>query len=51
MKVEIITEKIPAGWLLLVNGDVDMNTSPDVPMTHCMFLWMRASTSRNSGVR
>jgi anti-sigma B factor antagonist len=30
MKVEITTEKIAAGWLLLLKGDVDMNTSPDV---------------------
>ncbi|MHB8843267.1 MAG: STAS domain-containing protein [Nitrospirota bacterium] len=30
MKVEITTEKIGAGWLMLLKGDVDMNTSPDV---------------------
>ena len=30
MKVEITTEKIDAGFLMLLKGDVDMNTSPDV---------------------
>ena len=30
MKVEITTEKIGAGYLMLLKGDVDMNTSPDV---------------------
>ena len=30
MKVEITTRKIDAGFLLLLKGDVDMNTSPDV---------------------
>ena len=30
MNVEISTEKIDAGWLMLLKGDVDMNTSPDV---------------------
>ncbi len=30
MKVEITTEKIGAGWMMLLKGDVDMNTSPDV---------------------
>jgi len=30
MKVEITTEKIGAGLMMLLKGDVDMNTSPDV---------------------
>ncbi|MDH4162582.1 MAG: STAS domain-containing protein [Nitrospirota bacterium] len=30
MKVEIITEKISAGTVVKLIGDVDMNTSPDV---------------------
>jgi anti-sigma B factor antagonist len=30
MKVEITTQKIDAGVLMLLKGDVDMNTSPDV---------------------
>ena len=30
MNVEIITEKISAGHLMHLKGDVDMNTSPDV---------------------
>ena len=30
MKVEITTEKVDAGFLMLLKGDVDMNTSPDV---------------------
>jgi len=30
MKVEIVTEKIDAGFLLRLRGDVDMNTSSDV---------------------
>lgn len=30
MNVEITTEKIGAGFLMLLKGDVDMNTSPDV---------------------
>ena len=30
MKVEIITEKVNAGVLLKLKGDVDMNTSSDV---------------------
>ncbi len=30
MKVEITTEKIDAGYLMLLKGDVDMNSSPDV---------------------
>ena len=30
MKVEIATEKIEAGVLMRLKGDVDMNTSPDV---------------------
>jgi anti-sigma B factor antagonist len=30
MKVEIATEKIGVGWMLVLKGDVDMNTSPDV---------------------
>ena len=30
MKVEIATQKIDAGFLMLLTGDVDMNTSPDV---------------------
>jgi anti-sigma B factor antagonist len=30
MKVEIATEKISAGFLVKLKGDVDMNTSPDV---------------------
>lgn len=30
MKVEIITEKISAGMVVKLIGDVDMNTSPDV---------------------
>jgi anti-sigma B factor antagonist len=30
MKVEIVTEKIDAGFLLSLKGDVDMNTSSDV---------------------
>jgi anti-sigma B factor antagonist len=30
MKVEIVTEKIDAGFLLKLKGDVDMNTSSDV---------------------
>jgi anti-sigma B factor antagonist len=30
MKIEIATEKIEAGFLMLLKGDVDMNTSPDV---------------------
>ena len=30
MKVEIVTEKIDAGFLLRLKGDVDMNTSSDV---------------------
>ena len=30
MQVEIITEKIEAGFLLRLKGDVDMNTSSDV---------------------
>jgi anti-sigma B factor antagonist len=30
MKVEITTEKISVGFMMLLKGDVDMNTSPDV---------------------
>jgi anti-sigma B factor antagonist len=30
MKVEITTEKIGPGIVMLLKGDVDMNTSPDV---------------------
>jgi anti-sigma B factor antagonist len=30
MKVEIVTEKISAGFLLRLKGDVDMNSSSDV---------------------
>jgi anti-sigma B factor antagonist len=30
MKVEIATQRIDAGFLMLLKGDVDMNTSPDV---------------------
>jgi anti-sigma B factor antagonist len=30
MKVEIVTEKFSAGFLLKLKGDVDMNTSSDV---------------------
>jgi anti-sigma B factor antagonist len=30
MNVEIVTEKIDAGFLLKLKGDVDMNTSSDV---------------------
>jgi anti-sigma B factor antagonist len=30
MKVEIVTEKVTAGVLLKLKGDVDMNTSSDV---------------------
>lgn len=30
MKVEITTEKIEAGFLMQLKGNVDMNTSPDV---------------------
>jgi anti-sigma B factor antagonist len=30
MNVEIVSEKIDAGFLLRLKGDVDMNTSPDV---------------------
>jgi len=30
MKVEITTEKIGAGFMMQLKGDVDMNTSPDV---------------------
>jgi anti-sigma B factor antagonist len=30
MKVEIVSEKIDAGYLLRLKGDVDMNTSSDV---------------------
>jgi anti-sigma B factor antagonist len=30
MKVEITTEKIDAGFMMLIKGDVDMNTSSDV---------------------
>lgn len=30
MKVEITTERIGAGCLIALKGDVDMNTSPDV---------------------
>ena len=30
MKVEITTEKITAGFLLRLKGDVDMNSSSDV---------------------
>lgn len=30
MKVEISTEKIAAGFVMRLKGDVDMNTSPDV---------------------
>ena len=30
MNVEITTEKVGAGYLMLLKGDVDMNTSPDV---------------------
>jgi anti-sigma B factor antagonist len=30
MKVEIATERIAAGVLMQLKGDVDMNTSPDV---------------------
>ena len=30
MNVEIASEKIDAGFLLRLKGDVDMNTSPDV---------------------
>lgn len=30
MNVEIATQKIDAGYLMLLKGDVDMNTSPDV---------------------
>ena len=30
MKVEITTQKIDAGFLLLIRGDVDMNSSPEV---------------------
>lgn len=30
MKIEIVTEKIDAGFLLKLKGDVDMNTSSDV---------------------
>jgi len=30
MNVEITTEKINAGFLMKLKGDVDMNTSPDV---------------------
>lgn len=30
MNVEITTEKIDAGFLMRLKGDVDMNTSPDV---------------------
>ncbi len=30
MKAEVITEKIDAGFLLKLKGNVDMNTSPEV---------------------
>src|SRR3990172_1905057 len=30
MKVEISSEKVEAGFLMRLKGDVDMNTSPDV---------------------
>lgn len=30
MKIEIATEKIEAGFMIRLKGDVDMNTSPDV---------------------
>jgi anti-sigma B factor antagonist len=30
MKVEITTQKIDAGFLMSLKGDVDMNSSPDV---------------------
>jgi hypothetical protein len=30
MNVEITTEKIGVGFMMLLKGDVDMNTSPDV---------------------
>ena len=30
MKVEITTQKLAAGSMLLIKGDVDMNSSPDV---------------------
>ena len=30
MRVEIVTEKTDPGFLLKLNGEVDMNTSPDV---------------------
>lgn len=30
MNVEVTTEKIAAGFLMRLKGDVDMNTSPDV---------------------
>jgi len=30
MKVEIVTQRIGAGCLIALKGDVDMNTSPDV---------------------
>ncbi len=30
MKAELSTEKIDSGFVLLIKGDVDMNTSPDV---------------------
>ena len=30
MKIEITTEKIGAGHIMALRGDVDMNTSPDV---------------------
>jgi anti-sigma B factor antagonist len=30
MKVEITTEKIGVGFMMLLKGDVDMNTSPEV---------------------
>ena len=30
MNVQIVTEKIDAGFLLKLKGDVDMNSSPDV---------------------
>jgi|SRR3990172_3517575 anti-sigma B factor antagonist len=33
MKVEISTEKMNAGFLMKLKGDVDMNTSPDVRST------------------
>ncbi len=43
MKVEIVTEKIDAGFLLRLKGDMDMNTSSDVRSALADVLKQRSS--------